>query len=82
MENGCSGNKIKCILGGAVDWNLRTFHGPAYTTQRGSTYNAYLIIDEEITLVDTVYGPFADDLIANISEIIDPGKLTTSSSIT
>ncbi len=60
---------------GAVDWNLRTFHGPAYTTQRGSTYNAYLIIDEEITLVDTVYGPFADDLIANISEIIDPGKI-------
>ena len=26
---------------GAVDWNIRDFHG--YNTNRGSTYNAYLI---------------------------------------
>ena len=27
---------------GAVDWNIRDFHG--YTTRRGTTYNAYLIL--------------------------------------
>lgn len=60
---------------GAVDWNLRSFHGPAYSTQRGTTYNAYLVIDEEVTLVDTVYGPFTDELIKHISEIVDPSKI-------
>ena len=29
---------------GATDWNVRNFHG--YLTSRGSTYNAFLIIDE------------------------------------
>ena len=31
---------------GGIDWDLRHFHG--YLTQRGSTYNAYLIVDEII----------------------------------
>lgn len=60
---------------GAVDWNIRTFHGPAYSTPRGTTYNAYLIVDEQITLVDTVYGPFAQELIRHIAEIVDPAKI-------
>ncbi|MDD5692156.1 MAG: FprA family A-type flavoprotein, partial [Candidatus Omnitrophica bacterium] len=38
---------------GAVDWNVRNFHGHTYTTKRGSSYNAYLIIDEKIALIDT-----------------------------
>ena len=33
---------------GAVDWNLRDFHG--YFTSRGSSYNAYLILDDKVTL--------------------------------
>ena len=37
---------------GAIDYNLRDFHG--YLTKRGTTYNAYLIMDEKITLIDTV----------------------------
>lgn len=41
---------------GAIDWSMRSFHG--YQTGRGSTYNAYLIIDEKITLIDTVKEPF------------------------
>ena len=40
---------------GAVDWDMQYFHGPVYSTHRGTTYNSYLIIDEKITLVDTVY---------------------------
>lgn len=62
---------------GTVDWNRRTFHGHTYTTKRGTTYNAYLILDEKITLVDTVYTPFTDGFIEKIKEIVDltPGHL-------
>jgi flavorubredoxin len=58
---------------GVVDWNLRDFHG--YTTPRGGTYNAYLIVDEKITLVDTVKHAFAGEMIERIKEIIDPSKI-------
>jgi anaerobic nitric oxide reductase flavorubredoxin len=60
---------------GVVDWGLRHFHGHELTTHRGSTYNAYLIVDEKVALVDTVWGPFAEQLIANIREVIDPVKI-------
>jgi flavorubredoxin len=58
---------------GAIDWNLRNFHG--YLTQRGSTYNAYLIIDEKITLVDTVKSYLREEMFARIKTIIDPAKI-------
>lgn len=58
---------------GAVDWNVRDFHG--YSTYQGTTYNAYLIIDEKITLVDTVKKEFSGELLEKISGIIDPGKI-------
>ncbi len=58
---------------GAVDWNIKDFHG--YTTPRGVTYNSYLIVDEKICLVDLVKAPFAGELIARISEIVDPAKI-------
>ena len=60
---------------GAVDWNLRQFHGHELSTHRGSTYNAYLIIDEKIALVDTVWAPFSSQLINNIKEVIDPARI-------
>jgi flavorubredoxin len=60
---------------GVVDWGLRRFHGHELSTHRGSTYNAYLIIDEKKVLVDTVWGPFQNQLIDNIREILDPASL-------
>ena len=60
---------------GAVDWNIRNFHGHTYTTKRGTTYNSYLIVDEKITLVDTVHGPFAGEMIGKIKEIVAPEKI-------
>jgi flavorubredoxin len=60
---------------GAVDWDVRNFHGHTYNTQRGSSYNAYLIIDEKIALIDTVYGPFTQELINHIKEIIPLEKI-------
>ena len=58
---------------GAIDWNIRDFHG--YATSRGTTYNAYLIMDEKITLVDTVKRPFFDEMIARIRSVVDPSKI-------
>ena len=58
---------------GATDWNIRDFHG--YSTDLGTTYNAYLIVDKKIALVDTVRKEFSDQLIENISRIIDPKKI-------
>ena len=60
---------------GAIDWDMRYFHGPVYSTHRGTTYNSYLIVDEKITLVDTVYGPFAGDMLERIRRIIDPSRI-------
>lgn len=58
---------------GAVDWNLRDFHG--YATPRGGTYNAYLIVDEKITLIDTVKSEFASEMIERIRKIVNPSKI-------
>ena len=58
---------------GVIDWNIRDFHG--YSTYRGTSYNAYLVLDEKITLIDTVKKEFADQLIENISSIVDPKSI-------
>jgi flavorubredoxin len=58
---------------GAIDWNIRDFHG--YSTPYGTTYNAYLILDDKNVLVDTVKAPFYLEMLGRISEIIDPAKI-------
>jgi anaerobic nitric oxide reductase flavorubredoxin len=58
---------------GAIDWNIRDFHG--YSTPTGTTYNAYLILDEKNVLVDTVKAPFYLEMMGRISEIIDPSRI-------
>ena len=60
---------------GGIDWNIRDFHG--YSTPYGTTYNAYLILDEKNVLVDTVKAPFYSEMLGRISEIIDPSKIDT-----
>ena len=60
---------------GAIDWNVRHFHGHTYTTHRGSTYNAYLILDEKIALVDTVPAAFTEEMIDRIRELINPADI-------
>jgi flavorubredoxin len=50
---------------GCVDWDVRDFHG--YDTDRGSTYNAYLVLDEKTALIDAVKAPFAGQLLENIA---------------
>lgn len=58
---------------GAVDWTTRDFHG--YSTERGTTYNAFLIIDEKVTLIDTVKKPYRSELMHRIHSIVDPKKI-------
>lgn len=58
---------------GALDWNEREFHG--YATDAGITYNAYLILDEKVTLIDTTKGTFKNELLERISSVIDPSKI-------
>jgi anaerobic nitric oxide reductase flavorubredoxin len=58
---------------GAIDWAVRDFHG--YATPRGTTYNNYLIMDDEITLVDTVKHDFSEITIKNIKSVVDPAKI-------
>lgn len=58
---------------GGIDWDIRNFHG--YLTQRGTTYNAYLIVDEKIVLVDTVKPYLFDEMVSRIGEILDPSKI-------
>jgi flavorubredoxin len=53
---------------GYIDWNLRSFHG--YVTPSGSTYNAYCIIDEKPTLIDTVKHYGFEEMVSRIEEII------------
>jgi len=58
---------------GAVDWTLRDFHG--YTTRRGSSYNAYLILADRVTLVDTVKKPFKEEYLSRVASVIDLRKV-------
>lgn len=54
---------------GVKDWNLTEFHG--YSTPNGSTYNAYLIKDEKIALIDGVKHYLSDENLSRIKSVID-----------
>ena len=58
---------------GYIDWDLREFHG--YSTPHGSTYNAYLLLDEHPTLIDTVKHYGFSEMLAQIRRLIDPAKI-------
>jgi flavorubredoxin len=65
------GEKVYWV--GAIDWTIRDFHG--YTTKRGSTYNAYLVLAEKVTLIDTVKAPFKEEMMERISALVDPKEI-------
>ena len=58
---------------GAIDWNIRDFHG--YSTKRGTTYNAYLVLSEKPALIDTVKKEFYGEMMERIQSVIDPKKI-------
>ncbi len=58
---------------GVTDWTVRDFHG--YKTERGASYNSYLIMDEKICLIDTVKACYAEELLEKISRVTDPARI-------
>ena len=60
---------------GKIDWELKSFHGEEYSTDRGSSYNSYLIRDEKTVLIDTVWEPFAEEFVENLKKEIDLNEI-------
>lgn len=60
---------------GAIDWCLRDFHG--YSTGRGSTYNAFLVMGDYPVLIDTVKAPFRDEMLARVASVVNPTDIKT-----
>ena len=60
---------------GKIDWELRKFHGNEYSTHRGSTYNSYLIKEEKVALIDTVWTPFSKEFVDNLASEIDLNRI-------
>lgn len=58
---------------GAVDEKVRMFHG--YQTPYGTSYNAFLVLDEKITLIDTVKAPFTQTFWDTIAQVVPPEKI-------
>ena len=60
---------------GAVDWDLRDFHG--FETPKGTTYNAYLAVGEDgVALIDTVKTGFVGESLSRVSEVVDLADVT------
>lgn len=66
-------NKVSWV--GKVDWELEKFHGEEYSTHKGSTYNSYLIEEEKVVLIDTVWAPFAEEFVENLAKEVDLKKI-------
>ncbi len=60
---------------GKTDWELRNFHGYEYSTHRGSSYNSYLIKEDKVALIDTVWLPFSKEYVKNLAQEIDLKKI-------
>ena len=66
-------NNIKWV--GKIDWELRKFHGDEYSTHNGSSYNSYLVKEEKVALIETVWSPFAKEFVENLSKEIDLNQI-------
>ncbi|MGL5042700.1 MAG: FprA family A-type flavoprotein [Culicoidibacterales bacterium] len=51
------------------------FHGCIFRNEEGASYNAYLIIDEQITLIDLVDAPFMDEFSRRLKEVLGERKI-------
>lgn len=58
---------------GAIDWNIRDFHG--YATRRGTTYNAYLVLADKITLIDTVKAPLMPEMLSRAASVVELSRV-------
>jgi anaerobic nitric oxide reductase flavorubredoxin len=56
---------------GQRDWEVRDFHGTEYKTEKGTSYNSYLIREEKTVLIDTVDHKFSYEFVQNLELEID-----------
>lgn len=70
------GRKIteKVTWVGKIDWELNKFHGHEYSTEKGSSYNSYLVRDQKVALIDTVWKPFDEEFVDYLKQEIDLNK--------
>lgn len=60
---------------GKIDWDLVKFHGDDYSINHGSSQNAYLIEEEKVVLIDTVWMPHSTEFVDNLKREIDLNKI-------
>lgn len=58
---------------GVNDHDIDLFEGQ-YVVENGMAYNSYVIMDEQIAVMDTVDGNFTDEWLKNISDVIGDRK--------
>lgn len=58
---------------GVNDHNIDLFEGQ-YVVENGMAYNSYVIMDEQIAVMNTVDGNFTDEWLKNISDVIGDRK--------
>ncbi len=59
----------------AIGYSDLDFHGNVYRNDEGASYNSYLIIDDEITLIDTLDEHLKDEFLRSIKRIIGDKKI-------
>lgn len=60
---------------GRKDGDLQAFHGLQFPTNEGFSYNSYLVREEKIALIDTVWAPYAQEFVANLEREIELQKI-------
>ena len=58
---------------GVNDHDVDLFEGQ-YVVENGMAYNSYVIMDEQIAVMDTVDGNFTDEWLKNIADVIGDRK--------
>ena len=58
---------------GVNDHKVDLFEGQ-YVVENGMAYNSYVIMDEQIAVMDTVDGNFTDEWLKNIADVIGDRK--------
>ena len=58
-----------------IDTQATTFHGCLFPVLEGTSYGCYLLIDEQITLLDTVEAPYFTEAFDKINDLIAGRKI-------
>ena len=60
---------------GANEWSKEYFHGHELSIHRGTTYNAYLLVDQKIAVIDNVKSEHVPEYVRNLEKHISLDKI-------